>query len=165
MAWLGKSVLTNLIFVFALFFSLGAHAAPNDAAEAAKTKFKIERLHLGKKTVFVEMADDYEKREQGLMFRTSLANDRGMLFVFDTDNVLNFWMKNTLIPLSIGYFNKDKKLVKIHEMIPAIAGEAMPKTYGSIQPCMYALEMPKGWFAANKIEPGATFSFIQGGDR
>jgi uncharacterized membrane protein (UPF0127 family) len=69
-------------------------------------------------------------------------------------------MKNTLIPLSIGYFDKNKKLIEVLEMVPALAGEAQPRSYPGKRPAMYALEMNKGWFSRNKIEPGTTFDFV-----
>ena len=105
-----------------------------------------------------EIADDSDLREHGLMFREKLADNTGMLFIFENEQPLNFWMKNTLIPLSIGFFSKAKKLIDIQEMVPAVMGDQDPQHYPSSGPAMYALEMPKGWFARNKIARGATLN-------
>jgi uncharacterized membrane protein (UPF0127 family) len=146
----------------AIFINLsrGAQAAPSSPDEAAKLKFLSGKIRLGAKTLSVELADNHERQEQGLMFREKLSADGGMLFIFSAEEPLAFWMKNTVIPLSIGYFDHDKKLVRIIEMEPAIAGEKNPKSYPSGAPAMYALEMSKGWFARNKIAIGAKFSFL-----
>lgn len=108
----------------------------------------------------VEVARTDEQRAQGLMFRKSLADGTGMLFVFPGETMLGFWMKNTLIPLSIGYFNKQRVLTEILDMEPPLGpvrDEQLPR-YASKQPNLYALEVPRGWFTAKKIKPGATFS-------
>ena len=126
----------------------------------AKPDFKTRKIRLAGKTLTVEVADTPSKREHGLMFRESLPKDGGMLFIFDEERTLSFWMLNTLIPLSIGYFDQDRKLVDIQEMVPAVAGEKNPKTYPSKEPARYALEMKEGWFKANNIKTGAVFTFV-----
>lgn len=131
-------------------------------ASAENIVFATRKIKIGKKTVTVEVADTVDKRAQGLMFREKLAEDHGMLFVFENDERLAFWMKNTLIPLAIGYFGRDQKLINTHEMIPAVAGEMNPKTYHSSTPAMYAIEMSSGWFSRNKVVPGTSFSFVSG---
>ena len=128
------------------------------SAFAEGPTYPKRKLQLGKKTVTVEVADTDELRSHGLMFRKKLATDQGMLFIFDENQRLTFWMKNTLIPLSIGFFDENKILVDVKEMVPAIAGEARPKTYASEKPARYALEMPAGWFSKNGIRPGVQFS-------
>jgi len=122
--------------------------------------FEKRQLRIGGKIITVEIADTPSKQARGLMFRKSLPKDHGMLFVFESERELSFWMKNTLIPLSIGFFDKERKLLEVQEMSPAIAGELYPRTYKSSKPAMYALEMEKGWFSRNGIKEGATFSFV-----
>jgi uncharacterized membrane protein (UPF0127 family) len=89
------------------------------------------------------------------MFRNSLGEDEGMLFIFNNEETRFFWMKNTLIDLSIAYFNKGGTLVDIQEMKSGkgIAEASLP-SYASAQPAKYALEMNKGWFDKNKIKLG-----------
>ena len=135
-------------FMLTLFF-----CAPSHALEFAKRTIKV-----GGQVVQAEIADSDEKRERGLMFREKLQDGHGMLFVFESEQPLAFWMKNTLIPLSIGYFGANKKLIDIQEMTPAVAGEARPKTYPSSGPAMYALEMPKGWFHKKGLKIGVTLN-------
>lgn len=130
------------------------------ASADLKLVFEKKKIQLGKRVVTVEIADSPEKRSRGLMFRESLLNDNGMLFIFDEEAPLSFWMKNTLIPLSIGYFDRDRKLINVLEMEPAPVSELNPRTYRSSRAAMYALEMTKGWFSRNKVEPGTTFSFL-----
>jgi len=107
-----------------------------------------------------EMAVTPQQRAQGLMYRTQLAAGNGMLFVFDREEVQDFWMKNTFISLSIGFFDKNKKLLEILDMEPPqgpVRDDQLPR-YASQKSALYALEVPKGWFAKQKIKPGATFT-------
>lgn len=126
---------------------------------SADVKFKKKSIHLAGKTISVEIADNDELRQHGLMFRKSIPANDGMLFIFEDEQVRSFWMRNTLIDLSIGYFDKDKVLVDVQEMVPASPMDTRPPTYPSAKPAMYALEMNKGWFQKNKIKPGAKFNF------
>lgn len=115
-------------------------------------KLKTAKITVGTQAITAEIADTDESRERGLMYRTSMPANEGMLFVFDRAETMAFWMKNTLIPLSIGYFDENKKLIEVYEMTPAVMGEVQPKTYPSHRPAQYALEMNKGWFAAHHVK-------------
>ena len=97
----------------------------------------------------VEIADKSESRRTGLMNRKSMPENHGMLFVFDSDQRLSFWMKNTFIPLSIAYISSDGKIMEIYDMKP----ESL-KPVESVASVRYALEMNQGWFKANGINPG-----------
>jgi uncharacterized membrane protein (UPF0127 family) len=121
----------------------------------AAEKFPTKTIKLGNKTLTVEVASTTKQQEQGLMMRTHLGDEDGMLFVFSNEETRFFWMKDTLIDLSIGYFNKDGKLIDVQEMKSGkgLADTALP-TYASAQPAKYALEMNKGWFDKNKIKLG-----------
>lgn len=125
---------------------------------AISTLFSME-IQLGNQTLTVEIADTNETRETGLMRRTNLPEGSGMLFIYQEPQILGFWMKNTIIPLSIGFFDKDKILINTAEMEPH-TGTARSK-----RPGMYALEVPKGWFRRHQIEPGAKFSFLDQSDK
>jgi uncharacterized membrane protein (UPF0127 family) len=110
-------------------------------------------------TLKVEMATTPQQKEHGLMGRTSLSMNEGMLFVFQPAQPLSFWMKNTLISLSIGFFRENKTLFEIKDMEPIhgpVREELLPR-YLSSEPAMYALEVPKGWFLKYKIKPGMKF--------
>ncbi len=115
-------------------------------------QFAKRKLQIGSQTLLVEIADTQEKTSLGLMYRKELKDGQGMLFIFPDEQVRSFWMKNTFIPLSIGYFNAKKELIDIQDMSPA--GSEMQThfpTYVSTGPAQYALEVPKGWFAKHKI--------------
>lgn len=126
------------------------------------TTLETRQMKLGGKTITVEIADTEESRAQGLMYRKSLKPDHGMLFVFENEMPRSFWMKNTFIPLSIGFFDRAKKLLVVLDMEPVQSVlEKNLKTYSSQVPAMYALEMERGWFQKNKIKPGnVTFELL-----
>jgi len=102
--------------------------------------------------IYAEVVSKPEDRALGLMFRRSLAPDSGMLFAFDEDEFQRFWMKNTLIPLSIAYITSDSLISDILEMAPM--DTATP--YVSSRPVRYALEMNSGWFQSHGIRTGDT---------
>lgn len=97
----------------------------------------------------VETADDDAERAQGLMFRESLGENCGMIFVFDEEEPLSFWMRNTLVPLSIAYIDADGGIVSIHDMEP-LDETSVP----SESPAQYALEVNQGFFEENSVEAG-----------
>ena len=103
----------------------------------------------GEVLVTAEIARSSAQREQGLMYRKELKDGRGMLFVFERDQVLAFWMKNTLVPLSIAYIAHDGRILEIHDMEPGNLNAVV-----SNRSARYALEVPQGWFAREGIEVG-----------
>jgi Uncharacterized conserved protein len=116
------------------------------------------QIALGNSLLTVEIADHEESRKLGLMFRAQLPEGYGMLFIEDKPKILSFWMKNTYIPLSIGFFDKDYQLLNIEDMPPCQEGKIL-KSFKSSSPAVYALEVPQGWFAKQNIKPGMKFSF------
>jgi uncharacterized membrane protein (UPF0127 family) len=106
----------------------------------------------GKKVnVRVEIADTEAEREKGLMYRTALGEDRGMLFVFDKEQELTFWMKNTLIPLSVAFMDSEGRIVDIQDMKPL---DDDPPHYVSAEPSQYALEVNQGFFEEHGVKVG-----------
>jgi uncharacterized protein len=117
------------------------------------------KLPLGKVTftdapgapqVDVELARDEESRERGLMFRTSMAESRGMLFSWDDERVRNFWMHNTCIPLDMLYVTKDGTIAGILEQVPTL--NDAPR--GIKCPVAHVLELNAGWARAHGVAPG-----------
>lgn len=100
-------------------------------------------------TVDVWIADTPERRALGLMHRPELPNNAGMLFVFQEDNQGGFWMKNTLIPLSIAYIGVGGQVLALLDM-PPCADDPCP-IYDPGLPYRYALEVNQGWFDANGV--------------
>ena len=101
--------------------------------------------------VQVEIADDTEEMARGLMGRTALAEDAGMLFVYPEERELSFWMKDTLIPLSIAFMDGEGRIVDIQDMK---ALDDTPPHYASAEPAQYALEVNKGFFDERGVEVG-----------
>ena len=99
--------------------------------------------------VEVEIADDYAERQRGLMERTELAENAGMLFVFDREQQLSFWMRNTLIPLSIAYIDAEERIIDIQDMQPLDE-----TSHPSAEPAMYALEVNQGFFDEHGVGVG-----------
>lgn len=117
-----------------------------------------EQIQIHDQIIEVEIANDYKARKKGLMGRTNLDEGHGMLFVYPKPEILAFWMKNTLIPLSIAFFNEDRVCINILDMDPPI-NECLP-LYKSKAPAKYALEVPQGWFKKHGIKQGSKFSFL-----
>jgi uncharacterized membrane protein (UPF0127 family) len=111
-------------------------------------------IRVGGSTVTVEIADDPDVRSRGLMNRDSLPEDHGMLFVYPEEQILSFWMRNTLIPLDIAFIDRNGFILEIQQMEPHDDA-----SHASKQPAMYALELRKGWFEDHGVEPGERVEF------
>jgi uncharacterized membrane protein (UPF0127 family) len=98
----------------------------------------------------VEIADTDDKRELGLMFRERMEDNQGMLFIFDKEEMQEFYMKNTLIPLDIIFVNAKKKIVKIHINAKPLDETDLP----SMKPCLYVVEVNGGFSDKYKIKEG-----------
>lgn len=107
-------------------------------------------LRVGTVAVEAEVADEIDERTIGLMGREYLADGKGMLFVFREPQAMNFWMRDTLVPLSIAYINAAGVIREIHELKPLDETAAQ----SAFRDLVYALEVPQGWFQRNKILPG-----------
>ncbi|MFO1310526.1 MAG: DUF192 domain-containing protein [Burkholderiales bacterium] len=112
-------------------------------------------LTIGAHKLTAEVATTPEQRSLGLMNRFSLKPDHGMLFVFERNEPLAFWMRNTYIPLSIAFIAPDGRIVNIEDMQPQT-----DESHWSKGPALYALEMKKGWFVERGIGPGAVVKGI-----
>ena len=116
---------------------------------AQEGKKSLLPLTIKGKTIKVEVARTEKEQERGLMFRERMGKDEGMLFVYEREEMLSFWMKNTRLPLSIAFIDKDGKIVDIQDMEPFSL-----ETHTSAGPARYALEMNRGWFAREGIKVG-----------
>lgn len=113
-------------------------------------------IQVGAVDALVEIAATPTSRASGLMHRKSLKADEGMLFIFPQAYILRFWMKNTLIPLDIGFFDQEGLLIGYTTMTTHKA-----TSHTSPGPALYALEMNRGWFQANKVPLGARLRLPQ----
>lgn len=104
----------------------------------------------------VELADTPQKREKGMMWRTHLDKNHGMLFIFPSNSIQSFWMKNTYINLDIAFISDSGVIFQIENM----TAHSM-KSVKSNRPCRYALEMNSGWFAKNGVKVGRNIKNIK----
>lgn len=96
-----------------------------------------------------ELANSEESRRTGLMHRRSMAENQGMLFVYEQPGLHAMWMKNTLIPLSVAFLDRDGRIINIEDMEPQTLD-----AHGATAEASYSLEMNQGWFAKRGIRPG-----------
>lgn len=125
----------------------------------ASLQTKLIKVYSGKRKIklTVQIADTHKKREKGLMFVEKLPENEGMLFVFSGKTYGGFWMKNTLIPLSIAFLDSHGKILKILDMVPCKEDEC--PTYDPELFYHYALEVNLGWFVKNQIKEGDFVKF------
>lgn len=107
-------------------------------------------LSAGMHRIVAEVASHPGDRATGLMNRASLPAHHGMLFVFAEPGVQCFWMKNTLIPLSIAFIDDAGRIVQVADMQPQSLDN-----HCSVKPVRFALEMNAGWFRSRGLAPGA----------
>ena len=147
----------KFLFAASLMFSITCNALTIE-----DVKFDKAKLKLGKKTLNIEVATTPKQLQRGLMYRSELKEDAGMLFIFTGERNRSFWMKNTFIDLSIGFFDKDRKLLRVLDMNGVKTEmEVNPPRYQSRVLAKYALEVNKGWFKRNKIKLGTRFTLIK----
>ena len=136
------------------FFSAAAMAVLACALSASPAvaqgpQLPTTRLAAGIHVIHAEVAQTEETRRTGLMHRESMKPNEGMLFVFEAPDQRCFWMKNTLIPLSIAFIDDDGTIGNIADMAPQSTDTHCSK--GAVR---YALEMNQGWFAERGITAG-----------
>ncbi|MEW9625580.1 DUF192 domain-containing protein [Rhodanobacter geophilus] len=130
---------------------LGGHAC------AASTDVAPVNVILHGQRFTAELATHEAAREHGLMARTTLAPDHGMLFVFPDTAPRGFWMKNTLIPLDILYFDAERKLVSAQLDVPPCKAAPCP-VYPSAGPARYVLELSAGTARRIGVRDGDTLT-------
>jgi len=140
------------LLVFAVAFVLtacgGSDAAKNDTPKTVDDRFPIR---IGDHTVQMQIAALPDEMEKGLMFRKEMGADEGMLFVFTRPQPMGFWMRNTILPLDIGYIDPTGELKEIYPMYPH--DEKTVASRG--RNLQFCLEMNQGWYARNGVKPGA----------
>jgi len=125
-------------------------ATSAEGQRSIKPFIKIDGISLE-----IEIVQDAESRQLGLMYRDELAENLGMLFVFESTQVLSFWMRNTFIPLDIAFIDAAGVIVDIQRMEPLDES----KQYISAMPALYALEVNAGWFENNGLKRGSKVQF------
>jgi len=145
-------MLTSPKFIRYIFVLLAPICSGYSLAQVNMGLPTIE-LKTGIYRIQAELADTPKSREVGLMNRTSMPTNSGMLFVFEQKAGHCFWMNNTKIPLSIAFIADDGKIVNIDEMQAETTNNHCP-----IAPVRYALEMNRQWFSERVIVPGAVMT-------
>lgn len=134
-----------------LLLALGCLAlAGGVGAQDVPQSLPTTRLTTGFHVITAQLATTPEQRATGLMHRPTMPTNDGMLFVFEQPGQQCFWMKNTLLPLSIAFLADDGTIVNIDEMKPQTLD-----SHCSARPVRYVLEMNQGWFAKRAIKAGA----------
>ncbi len=129
--------------------ALGAWAIALHALPVASDPLLTYPLKIKGHALRAELASSEEEKRTGLMFRRSLGENSGMLFVYEADGRWAMWMKNTLIPLSVAFMDKTGRIINIEDMEPLTLD-----SHESAAPAKYALEMNQGWFAKRGIGKG-----------
>jgi uncharacterized protein len=123
------------------------------AQQAPQPTLRTTKLTAGIHVITAEIASTPQSRMIGLMMREHLAPNHGMVFVFEDKSQHCFWMRNTLIPLSIAFIDDDGTVVSIADMAPKSEASTCPQ-----RPVRYALEMDQGWFAKRGVTAGNKIS-------
>lgn len=138
-----KQISTRVFFFFTFLVSYNVFA------------FKTLDIKINGITLKVEVAATHEERLLGLMHRKKLPENKGMLFIYPFERTIKLWMKNTSLPLSVAFLNKNKKIINIEKMEP----NQTTFIYKSKDLALYAVEVNQGWFEINKISVGDSFKF------
>ena len=150
----GRNAPTTAARVAALLLAAGSVIGAH--AQAPGTD-RTETLALAGHRLVAEVADTDAARLRGLMYRTRLAPDHGMLFVFDQPDEYCMWMRNTRLPLSVAFLDARGAVINVEVMQPQTDDRHCAR-----RPASYALEMTQGWFSAHGIREGAVLSGMSG---
>ena len=157
-----KLILTFTIAVIGIIVGIGIfgilyfNETPQEVAEFDEnTKHSKVYIYTTNSEIMVnvEVADTPQKQSQGLMFRENMKWDHGMLFIFDNETILSFWMKDTLIPLDMIFVDKTFRIINIIDNTLPCNIEPCPD-YSSEKPVKYVLEVNAGFVETNDIEAG-----------
>ena len=127
---------------FSFVFSASAQGIP-------QTQLQRTTLNAGMHLIQVQLAQDFEQRQIGLMWRKEMPQNEGMLFIFEQPAIQCFWMRNTLLPLTAAFVLDDGSIVNLADMKPL-----NDDSHCSKKPVRFVLEMNQGWFAKRNIQAG-----------
>ncbi|MFO7579942.1 MAG: DUF192 domain-containing protein [Nitrosomonas halophila] len=126
-------------------------------SHAGQGVLPVIELEIAQYSITAEVANTSATRAAGLMHRTHLPEDHGMLFVFPTAAIYSMWMQNTPLPLSVAFLDEAGAIINIAEMAPNTL-----TAHRAEKAAKYALEMNAGWFAAKGIQAGDAVRGIEG---
>jgi len=131
-------------------FNRPLHAQDSSLNDGQAQSLPTVTLHIGNATLETEVAATTNQEEIGLMYRSQMSDNHGMIFLLPRIETATFWMKNTLIPLSVAFIDKDGVILEIHDM----KAQDETITRSDSNQVAYALETNLHWFALNGIKPG-----------
>ena len=134
-------------FFSTAFFSLWC--VLSFAQDQPQTQLARIKLQLGMYQIDTQVAQTPDQRSIGLMFRSDMPAHEGMLFVFDQPSTQCFWMKNTLLPLTVAFVADDGTIVNLADMKPQSTD-----SHCSLKPVRFVLEMHQGWFTKKGFKAG-----------
>ena len=142
--------LKRYFFLSLIILNAGLVAVAACASQKLETAvLTITRAGSTSVEITVEIARTDEEKARGLMHRKELPDGKGMIFVYDRDQEMSFWMENTVIPLSIAFIASDGRIVEIKDMRPLDRSSVR-----SSRMVRYALETPQGWFERAGVQAG-----------
>jgi uncharacterized protein len=144
-----KSLLTSLLSLCLIA------TGPALAQEGAQLTLPRIKVSAGIYQMDVQVAQTAKQREIGLMFRTEMPQQEGMLFVFEQPSKLCFWMKNTVLPLTAAFIADDGTIVNLADMKPQTTD-----SHCAMRPVRYVLEMNQGWFAKRGMKAGTRLAGV-----
>jgi len=152
-----SNVTTIIVLIAVVLFFIVNNFINNNSTEVKYHTFKKEgelsftdSLGNTKIKIDLEIADSDYERQLGLMNRKSMEEKQGMLFIFQSERMQSFWMRNTLIPLDILFINKDKEIITIHKNTKTLSTQ----TYPSTGPALYVVEVVGGFTDRHNIVVG-----------
>jgi uncharacterized membrane protein (UPF0127 family) len=148
--WRVKMASMNRTLSFLAVLAAAAALSPALAQDQPQMDLPRVKLTAGMHRIDAQVAQTNEQRQTGLMHRREMPQHEGMLFIFEQPTKQCFWMKNTLLPLSIAFIGDDGTIANIEEMKPQSLD-----SHCSTKPVRYVLEMNTGWFAKKGIKAGA----------
>ena len=145
-----KRAASSALLSAACLISALLAAEPAVAQQIPQSGLRVVEIGAGMHLIHAEVAQTDEQRAIGLMARKEMAQNAGMIFVFEQPSQQCFWMRNTLIPLSAAFIADDGTIVNIVDMQPL-----SDQSHCSTKPVRYVLEMNKGWFDKRGFKAGA----------
>ena len=162
--------LSNALYIVCLLLTLSCSAGVSEvqptgipqrlASDTTDNASPNPRVKIGEKTFVVDLAISPAERTRGLMGRSELHVDEGMLFIYSEDVTPAFWMKGMLIPLDIVWIDVKRKVVNISENVPTVTTGVTPPSYYPERPIRYVLEIKSGSASENGIRPGSRVEFL-----
>ena len=138
-----------IIFASAYDFSNKNKTISEQQSIVSKVPFDTKTLKIGQITLNIEVADTDVEKEKGLSGREGLAENEGMLFIFDKEGYYGFWMKDMKFAVDIAWLDKNKKIIYIESDVKP---ETYPKIFNSPELSLFVLEIPAGFLVKNNIK-------------